>query len=160
MHASVADYHTSGAWNGLGVAALACRLRGADAGVLRHALGIAEYHGPRSQMMREIDNPTMLHDRSGMGVPRTTSEAQYGLAFAMAVLLVHGRILHSGDVHARGGPEAWMDDAEVEAKFYAMAGCLAPARRQAIWAMRDGLLDPEARFTDLMAHLFAASEAS
>ena len=35
--------------------------------VLRHALGIAEYHGPRSQMMREIDNPTMLHDGSGMG---------------------------------------------------------------------------------------------
>ena len=34
---------------------------------LREALGIAEYHGPRSQMMREIDNPTMLHDGSGMG---------------------------------------------------------------------------------------------
>jgi 2-methylcitrate dehydratase PrpD len=32
-----------------------------------HALGIAEYHGPRSQMMREIANPTMLHDGSGMG---------------------------------------------------------------------------------------------
>ena len=29
---------------------------------LRHALGIAEYHGPRSQMMREIANPSMLHD--------------------------------------------------------------------------------------------------
>ena len=33
----------------------------------RQALGIAEYHGPRSQMMREIANPTMLHDGSGMG---------------------------------------------------------------------------------------------
>jgi 2-methylcitrate dehydratase PrpD len=32
-----------------------------------HALGIAEYHGPRSQMMRVIDHPTMLKDGSGWG---------------------------------------------------------------------------------------------
>ena len=67
LHATVSDYHTSGAWNALGVVALGCRLEGADAETLRQALGIAEYHGPRSQMMREIDNPTMLHDGSGMG---------------------------------------------------------------------------------------------
>ncbi len=67
LHATVSDYHTSGAWNALGVAALGARLRNLDANRLRHALGIAEYHGPRSQMMREIANPTMLHDGSGMG---------------------------------------------------------------------------------------------
>lgn len=67
LHASVSDYHTSGAWNALGVVALAARLRGLSRDQLRHALGIAEYHGPRSQMMREIANPTMLHDGSGMG---------------------------------------------------------------------------------------------
>ena len=67
LHASVSDYHTSGSWNALGVAALCARLRNADASQLREALGIAEYHGPRSQMMREIANPTMLHDGSGMG---------------------------------------------------------------------------------------------
>lgn len=67
LHATVSDYHTSGAWNALGVAAMGCRLEGADDARLRHAIGIAEYHGPRSQMMREIDNPTMLHDGSGMG---------------------------------------------------------------------------------------------
>ncbi|MEM6548381.1 MAG: MmgE/PrpD family protein [Pseudomonadota bacterium] len=67
LHATVSDYHTSGAWNALGVAAVACRLLGGDTQALRHALGIAEYHGPRSQMMREIDNPTMLHDGSGIG---------------------------------------------------------------------------------------------
>ncbi|MEM6305719.1 MAG: MmgE/PrpD family protein [Pseudomonadota bacterium] len=67
LHASVQDYHTSGAWNALGVVALAARLRGLGADQLRHAYGIAEYHGPRSQMMREIANPTMLHDGSGMG---------------------------------------------------------------------------------------------
>ena len=56
-----------GPWNALGVAALGARLRHLDADRLRQALGIAEYHGPRSQMMREIANPTMLHDGSGMG---------------------------------------------------------------------------------------------
>ncbi len=67
LHGTVRDYHTSGAWNALGVAAMAARLRGASNATLRQALGIAEYHGPRSQMMREISNPTMLHDGSGMG---------------------------------------------------------------------------------------------
>lgn len=67
LHATTTDYHTSGAWNALGVAALGCHLLGGDETSLREALGIAEYHGPRSQMMREIDHPTMLHDGSGMG---------------------------------------------------------------------------------------------
>lgn len=67
LHASVSDYHTSGAWNALGVAAMAARLRGQTRGQFRQALGIAEYHGPRSQMMREIATPTMLHDGSGWG---------------------------------------------------------------------------------------------
>jgi 2-methylcitrate dehydratase PrpD len=67
LHASVSDYHTSGAWNALGVAAMAARLRGLSRRQLREALGIAEYHGPRSQMMREIATPTMLHDGSGWG---------------------------------------------------------------------------------------------
>lgn len=67
LHGTVTDYHTSGAWISLAVAALGTRLNGADSNILRHAIGIAEYHGPRSQMMREIDNPTMLHDGSGWG---------------------------------------------------------------------------------------------
>ena len=67
MHATVSDYHTSGAWNAIGVTALGARLRGMGDEALRQAMGIAEYHGPRSQMMREIANPTMLHDGSGWG---------------------------------------------------------------------------------------------
>lgn len=67
LHGSVSDYHTSGAWNALAVAALGARIFGLSPDQLRQALGIAEYHGPRSQMMREIANPTMLHDGSGMG---------------------------------------------------------------------------------------------
>lgn len=293
LHTSVSDYHTSGAWNALGVAAIGCRLGDANPDQLRQAFGIAEYHGPRSQMMREIANPTMLHDGSGMGalvgsmaalmakdgftgapaitvenedaaqfwadlgevwtieqnyikpypicrwahaaldalsrlmgahgfhaddvanitvntfaesaalfpgMPATTSQAQYSLPFALATMLVHGRIgpdeitgaglsdpqvaallprisvheavrhserfpegrwsdvtvelkdgrrLASGDVNARGGPDAPMDMHEVEAKFHIMASALPEPRRRAIWEMREQLMQPEAKFEEL-----------
>jgi 2-methylcitrate dehydratase PrpD len=67
LHATVADYHTSGAWGAVGCAAVAARALGLDESQTRHALGIAEYYGPRSQMMRVIDHPTMLKDGSGWG---------------------------------------------------------------------------------------------
>ena len=67
LHATACDYHTSGAWNALGCAAIVTRRLGLKKETTRHALGIAEYHGPRSQMMRCIDHPTMLKDGSGWG---------------------------------------------------------------------------------------------
>ena len=67
LHATACDYHTSGAWNALGCAAITARRLGLNHEQTRHALGIAEYHGPRSQMMRCIDHPTMLKDGSGWG---------------------------------------------------------------------------------------------
>ncbi|AAV94983.1 MmgE/PrpD family protein [Ruegeria pomeroyi] len=302
LHATVSDYHTSGAWNALGVAALDSRLMGAGPDQLRQALGIAEYHGPGSQMMREIANPTMLHDGSGMGalvgsmaallamdgfagapaitveadaaeefwsdlgdvwtiernhikpypicrwalaaldalsglirehgfaaddvtmievntfaeaaalfpdMPATTSQAQYSLPFALAALLVHGRIgpgdisgaalsdpkvaevlsrvavredalyskrfhagrwsdvsvmlkdgtrLASGDVQARGGPEAPMKRSEVEVKFRVMAAELPEPRGTALWQMRERLLQPEAKFSELAALVHASAE--
>jgi len=75
LHDTACDYHTSGAWNALGVAALAARRIGLTKGQTRHALGIAEYHGPRSQMMRCIDHPTMLKDGSGWGAMAGISSA-------------------------------------------------------------------------------------
>ena len=299
LHATTSDYHTSGAWNALGVAALGCRLRRHHAETLRHALGIAEYHGPRSQMMREIANPSMLHDGSGMGamvgvmavllaedafegapaitledaavapywsdlgehwtiednyikpypicrwahaaldalalvvkrdaistdeiaridvrtfteaaalftgLPETSSQAQYSLAFALAALLIHGEIgpdhvqgqglrnaqvakliprisvhedrrhserfpqsrwsdvtvhlssgtvLHSGDVHAKGGPEAPMSEADFDAKLDTMTRALGPARQTEFKALRQMLLDPASRFKDCLDLLFA-----
>ena len=68
LHATACDYHTSGAWNAIGGAAVAARRLRLDDAQTRHALGIAEYHGPRSPMMRGIDFPTMLKDGSGWGV--------------------------------------------------------------------------------------------
>lgn len=301
LHASVSDYHTSGAWNALGVVALAARLRGMTDEQLREALGIAEYHGPRSQMMREIATPTMLHDGSGMGalvglsaavlaelgftgapaitvedpalaehwadlgsfwqslhqyvkpypicrwahaaidgvrairlehgigaddvaevtvnsfhyaatlfrdMPDTTSKAQYSLRFAVATFLIHGRIglehisgdglkdkavaellqrisivedkrhsdrfpagrwadvivttrdgrvLASGDTHARGGPEAPLSEAEIEAKFMELSTpVLGQTRSAAIAKAVLSLAEPGARFGQLSALIYDA----
>ena len=67
LHTSACDYHTSGAWIGLATAALGARQLGLTQAQTREAVGIAEYHGPRSQMMRCIDAPTMVKDGSGWG---------------------------------------------------------------------------------------------
>ncbi len=301
LHSTVSDYHTSGAWNALGVAAMGCRLMDADPETLREALGIAEYHGPRSQMMREIDNPTMLHDGSGMGaligvsaviqasrgftgapaitveadevaaiwadlgddwtternyikpypicrwahaaidavwmlkqredfsqddvasvtirtfressklyggMPQTTSQAQYSLPFSVATMLVHGRIgpehvqgpalgdpviaellpridvaeddrhsvrfpdgrwsdvtitlsdgrsLYSGDVNARGGPEAPMSPEEIREKFGFMADpVVGAARAGRIWETGRDFLQGGSAFSDLADLVYPA----
>ncbi|MDA0707578.1 MAG: MmgE/PrpD family protein [Proteobacteria bacterium] len=67
LHATACDYHTSGAWNALVAAALVARVKKMSHADTYEALGLAEYHGPRSQMMRCIDNPIMAKDGSCWG---------------------------------------------------------------------------------------------
>ncbi|MPV86579.1 MmgE/PrpD family protein [Ostreibacterium oceani] len=67
LHQSSTQYHTSGAWNAIAAAAVGAKVLRLTDQQTRHALGIAEYHGPRSPMMRCIDHPTMVKDGSGMG---------------------------------------------------------------------------------------------
>ncbi len=88
LHASVPDYHTSGAWGAVTAAALGSRILKLDKERSRHAIGIGEYHGPRSQMMRCIDYPTMLKDGSGWGAMAGVSAAylaQSGFTGAPAI---------------------------------------------------------------------------
>lgn len=75
LHRTACDYHTSGAWVAVAIAALGARVLGLDAPTMREAVGIAEYHGPRSQMMRCIDDPTMVKDGSGWGAMAGVSAA-------------------------------------------------------------------------------------
>lgn len=304
LHATACDYHTSGAWNALGVVAVAARMRGLSPDQLRQALGIAEYHGPRSQMMREIASPSMLHDGSGwgamvgvssailaeqgftgapaitveaaevepiwadlghrwvmtdqyvkpypicrwahapidgvrelmlrhslthddiagirintfhegvclfQGVPDSTAVAQYSVSFAVAVQAVHGRIglehvsgdglcdaqvlalidrisvaesdihnasfpntrdadvqitlhdgtvLDSGLVHARGGSERPMPEADIIAKFEEFAGpVLGTARTAGIRDAVLGLADGTTGLAELRAHLYDPAES-
>ncbi len=109
LHDTVADYHTSGAWNALGVASVGTRLLGLSREQYRHALGIAEYHGPRSQMMREIDNPSMLHDGSGWGTMAGITAvhmAAFGFAGAPAITVESDAIAH----HWRDLGSNWLLD--------------------------------------------------
>ncbi|MBN1316827.1 MAG: MmgE/PrpD family protein, partial [Anaerolineales bacterium] len=46
LHQTARDYHTSGAWGALGAAAVTARALNLNPAQTRHALGIAEYHGP------------------------------------------------------------------------------------------------------------------
>jgi 2-methylcitrate dehydratase PrpD len=88
LHATAPDYHTSGAWVAIAAAAMGTRLMDMDAEQFRHAIGIAEYHGPRSQLMRVVDAPTMLKDGSGWGAMAGVSAAylsQSGFTGAPAI---------------------------------------------------------------------------
>jgi 2-methylcitrate dehydratase PrpD len=76
LHATASDYHCSGSWNALACAAIGGRLLGLDEARMRHALGIAEYFGPRGQILRVCDHPTMVKDGSGWG-------AQVGVTAAL-----------------------------------------------------------------------------
>jgi 2-methylcitrate dehydratase PrpD len=67
LHKSTEEYHTSGAWAPIGVAAMGAKLLQLNQSQLSHALGIAEYYAPRSPMMRCIDQPTMVKDGAGWG---------------------------------------------------------------------------------------------
>ena len=90
LHGSVPDYHCSGAWNAIAAAAIGARLLDLDHATTRHALGIAEYFGPRGQILRVCDHPTMLKDGSGWGAHAGLTAAllaQAGFTGAPAVTL-------------------------------------------------------------------------
>ena len=67
LHKSSSDYHTSGAWISLACAGVVSNILKLNKNQIREAFGIAEFYGPRSQMMRCIDHPSMVKDGSGWG---------------------------------------------------------------------------------------------
>jgi len=100
LHGTACDYHTSGAWSALACAAIIARRMGLSHEKTRHALGIAEYHGPRSQMMRCIDYPTMLKDGSGYGAMAGVSAglmAAGGFTGAPAITVEADEVSHYWD---------------------------------------------------------------
>ena len=73
----------------------------------------------------------------------------------MTAILRDGRRLTSGDVNARGGPEAPMPEADVRSKLSAMAGhVLSEGRIAALWDMKQRLFQPDMLFSE-MADLVA-----
>lgn len=97
LHETTHDYHSSGAWVSLGSAAVGARAAGLTPAATRHALGIAEYHGPRSPMMRCIDHPSMLKDGAGWGSfagVLAVSLAEAGFTGAPADLIERDDVAH------------------------------------------------------------------
>ena len=99
LHASVPDFHCSGAWNALGAAAVGARVLALDDAKLAHALGIAEYWGPRGQIMRVCASPTMLKDGSSWGAH----------AGVMAALLAAEGFTGAPAATVDGEPDLWHD---------------------------------------------------
>lgn len=90
QHSTTTDYHASGSWNGVACAAILARMLDLDQSQVREAMGIAEYHGPRSQMMRCIEHPTMVKDSSGWGAMTGVASAymaQSGFTGAPAIIV-------------------------------------------------------------------------
>lgn len=90
MHTTSSEYHSSGSWTAIGTAAMGSYLCKLSAKKTKHSLGIAEYHGPRSPMMRCIDYPTMLKDGAGFGALAGTSAvffAKKGFSGEPAILI-------------------------------------------------------------------------
>ena len=139
LHASAAEYHCSGAWNALGAAAAGSRLMKLTGEQTRHALGIAEYHGPRGLMMRCIEHPTMVKDGSDQG-------AAAGLG---ATLLAAGGFTGAPAVTVER-PAGWDDLGrrwrilETYHKPYPVCRWAHPAIDAALDMRRQGPLDIEA----------------
>lgn len=156
LHASACDYHTSGAWNALACAAIGARLLRLDGACTRDAIGAAEYHGPRSQMMRCIAYPTMVKDGSGWGALAGLSAAhlaQAGFTGAPAVTV-------ENEVHA----PLWADLGtrwrilEQYVKPYPVCRWAQPAMEAAASLVRAHRIEP-ARIVRVEVHTFAEAAA-
>ena len=62
VHAMNSAYHGSGAWGGVGTAAIAARALRLNDNQTAHALGTAEYHGTMAPIMRCVSYPAMVKD--------------------------------------------------------------------------------------------------
>jgi 2-methylcitrate dehydratase PrpD len=141
LHGTAHDYHASGAWSALGCAAVVARRLGLDRAATRHALGIAEYHGPRSQMMRCVDHPAMLKDGSGWGA----------MAGVSAALLARDGFTGAPALTIEGADvvDLWSDlgrvwrTAEQDFKPYAVCYWAQPAIAGALALQRAHQLAPE-----------------
>lgn len=67
IHTTDDCYTGTGSWGAVGAAAAVGRLRGHDSETLAAALGTAEYHAPRTPIMRGVEHPGMTKDGIGWG---------------------------------------------------------------------------------------------
>jgi len=66
-HSYHTEYHSSGSWGGLGTVSVVSKLLGFNHSQILNGLGIAEFHGTISPMMRGMDAASMVKDAIGWG---------------------------------------------------------------------------------------------
>jgi 2-methylcitrate dehydratase PrpD len=140
LHASAPDYHCSGAWNALGCAAVASRVFELDRERIRHALGVAEYFGPRGQILRACEVPSMVKDGSGWGAHAGITAAwlaREGFTGAPAIT-VERESAHWSDLGTR-----WRIR-EQYFKPYPVCRWAQPAVEAALALRRQHAIDPQA----------------
>ncbi|MGR3504224.1 MmgE/PrpD family protein [Pseudaestuariivita sp.] len=140
LHATACDYHTSGAWIALAAAAIGARTLRLEKSQTLHALGIAEYHGPRSQMMRCIDHPTMVKDGSGWGAMAGVSAAylaQDGFTGAPSVTATGPDVSH---IWSDLGKRWYVGEQYI--KLYPVCRWAQPAVEGTLKAINDHGLEP------------------
>ncbi|WP_433629302.1 MmgE/PrpD family protein [Halomicrococcus sp. NG-SE-24] len=67
IHATDGVYTGTGSWGAVGAAAAVARLRNLNRETTAAALGTAEYHAPRTPIMRGVEQPGMTKDGIGWG---------------------------------------------------------------------------------------------
>ncbi len=152
MHDREPTYHASGAWGAIGVAAGAARLLGLSDDQTRHALGLAEYHGPIAPIMHSCANPAMTKDACDVG-------ARLGVE---AALLAARDFTAAPSVHVAGHP-AWDDLGqrwrlrEAYLKAYPCCRWTQGAIRAALAAREDAAV-PSAEIAGVRIRTFEAAD--
>jgi 2-methylcitrate dehydratase PrpD len=76
IHATDGVYTGTGSWGALGAAAAVARCLGLSHEATAHALGTAEYHAPRTPIMRGVERPGMTKDGVGWGAYAGTAAVE------------------------------------------------------------------------------------
>ncbi|WP_137285548.1 MmgE/PrpD family protein [Halorussus salinisoli] len=113
IHETDDVYTGTGSWGAVGAAAAVTRLRGLDRETTAAALGTAEYHAPRTPIMRGVENPGMTKDGIGWGAYAGTAAVD----LAEAGFTASGTVFDETDVDAT-------DD--LGDRFYLTTGYLKP----------------------------------
>lgn len=96
IHGTDGVYTGTGSWGAVGAAAAAARLRGLDRETTAEALGTAEYHAPRTPIMRGVERPGMTKDGIGWGAYAGTAAVD----LAEAGFTAAGTVFDEEDVSA------------------------------------------------------------
>lgn len=80
IHETSGVYTGTGSWGAVGAAAAVARLRGLDHETTAAALGTAEYHAPRTPIMRGVEQPGMTKDGIGWGAYAGTAAVDLATA--------------------------------------------------------------------------------